>query len=137
MALDLLPTLWDYYCVDWNNWLVDNSFIHLIIEMTEWVMDQFIICPLFNRLIKLFIDWLIDRLICWLIDWCQDYEQPLLEAKPQIIGRELIRVIFHKIREIYQCHKMFEIELTEIVRIWDSSDKIGDIFTASVRYTEY
>jgi len=57
----------------------------------------------------------------------------LLDAKPQIISKDSIRTMFHKVREILQCHKMFQIELTEVARVWDSEEKIGDVFTASVK----
>jgi len=62
----------------------------------------------------------------------QEYEQELTDAKPPIISRDSIRTIFYKLRDILQCHKLFQMELAEVVRVWDTEEKIGDVFTASV-----
>ena len=43
-----------------------------------------------------------------------------------------IRPIFYRLREITQCHSMFQIALASRVAEWDSSEKIGDLFVASV-----
>lgn len=61
----------------------------------------------------------------------QEYHRPLLEADPRIISPRKIRPIFYRIREITQCHSMFQIALTSRVAEWDSSEKIGDLFVAS------
>ncbi|XP_068171124.1 rho guanine nucleotide exchange factor 10-like protein isoform X2 [Antennarius striatus] len=61
----------------------------------------------------------------------QDYHRPLLEADPPILSPRKIRPIFYRIREITQCHSMFQIALVSRVSEWDSSEKIGDLFVAS------
>uniref|UniRef100_A0A3B3ZXK9 DH domain-containing protein n=1 Tax=Periophthalmus magnuspinnatus TaxID=409849 RepID=A0A3B3ZXK9_9GOBI len=61
----------------------------------------------------------------------QEYHRPLLEADPRIISSRKIRPIFYRIRELTQCHSMFQIALTSRVAEWDSSEKIGDLFVAS------
>ncbi|KAK7913430.1 hypothetical protein WMY93_013641 [Mugilogobius chulae] len=61
----------------------------------------------------------------------QEYHRPLLEADPRIISPRKIRPIFYRIRELTQCHSMFQIALTSRVAEWDSSEKIGDLFVAS------
>ncbi|KAK5611280.1 guanine nucleotide exchange factor 10-like protein [Crenichthys baileyi] len=61
----------------------------------------------------------------------QEYHRPLMEAEPRILSPRKIRPIFYRIREITQCHSMFQIALTSRVAEWDSSEKIGDLFVAS------
>ena len=68
-------------------------------------------------------------MICF---YCQDYEKPLLDAKPQILSRATIKTIFHKVKDILQCHNMFQIELSETIKVWDDEEKIGNVFNASV-----
>uniref|UniRef100_A0A4W5RV07 Rho guanine nucleotide exchange factor 10 like n=2 Tax=Hucho hucho TaxID=62062 RepID=A0A4W5RV07_9TELE len=65
----------------------------------------------------------------------QEYQRPLLEADPRILSPRKIRPIFHRLREITQCHSMFQIALASRVAEWDSSEKIGDLFVASVSET--
>lgn len=69
-------------------------------------------------------------------DFCplshQDYHKPLMEADPRILSSRKIRPIFYRVREITQCHSMFHIALASRVAEWDSSEKIGDLFVASV-----
>ena len=55
-----------------------------------------------------------------------------MEADPRILSPRKIRPIFHRIREITQCHSMFQIALASRVAEWDSNEKIGDLFVASV-----
>lgn len=62
----------------------------------------------------------------------QEYHRPLMEADPRILSPRKIRPIFYRIREITQCHSMFQIALASRVSEWDSSEKIGDLFVASV-----
>uniref|UniRef100_A0A6Q2ZIZ0 Rho guanine nucleotide exchange factor (GEF) 10-like a n=1 Tax=Esox lucius TaxID=8010 RepID=A0A6Q2ZIZ0_ESOLU len=57
--------------------------------------------------------------------------RPLLEADPRILSPRKIRPIFFRLREITQCHSMFQIALTSRVAEWDNSEKIGDLFVAS------
>ncbi|XP_041836684.1 rho guanine nucleotide exchange factor 10-like protein isoform X2 [Melanotaenia boesemani] len=61
----------------------------------------------------------------------QEYHRPLMEADPRILSPRKIRPIFHRIREITQCHSMFQIALASRVAEWDSNEKIGDLFVAS------
>uniref|UniRef100_A0A1A8GQ38 Chromodomain helicase DNA binding protein 5 n=1 Tax=Nothobranchius korthausae TaxID=1143690 RepID=A0A1A8GQ38_9TELE len=61
----------------------------------------------------------------------QEYHRPLMEADPRILSPRKIRPIFYRVREITQCHSMFQIALTSRVAEWDSSEKIGDLFVAS------
>lgn len=62
----------------------------------------------------------------------QDYHKPLMEADPRILSSRKIRPIFSRVREITQCHSMFHIALASRVAEWDTSEKIGDLFVASV-----
>ncbi|AWP02195.1 putative rho guanine nucleotide exchange factor 10-like protein [Scophthalmus maximus] len=61
----------------------------------------------------------------------QEYHRPLMEADPRILSPRKIRPIFFRVREITQCHSMFQIALASRVAEWDSSEKIGDLFVAS------
>ncbi|XP_034724154.1 rho guanine nucleotide exchange factor 10-like protein isoform X3 [Etheostoma cragini] len=61
----------------------------------------------------------------------QEYQRPLMEADPRILSPRKIRPIFFRLREITQCHSMFQIALASRVAEWDSSEKIGDLFVAS------
>ncbi|XP_030632625.1 rho guanine nucleotide exchange factor 10-like protein [Chanos chanos] len=61
----------------------------------------------------------------------QEYQRPLLEAEPRILSPRKIRPIFFRLREITQCHSMFQIALASRVAEWDVSEKIGDLFVAS------
>lgn len=62
----------------------------------------------------------------------QEYQRPLMEAEPRILSVRKIRPIFFRLREITQCHSMFHIALASRVAEWDTSEKIGDLFVASV-----
>ncbi|XP_071018324.1 rho guanine nucleotide exchange factor 10-like protein isoform X1 [Oncorhynchus clarkii lewisi] len=61
----------------------------------------------------------------------EEYQSPLLEADPHILSPRKIRPVFYRLREITQCHSMFQIALASRVAEWDSSEKIGDLFVAS------
>ncbi|XP_057217655.1 rho guanine nucleotide exchange factor 10-like protein isoform X2 [Triplophysa rosa] len=61
----------------------------------------------------------------------QEYQRPLIEAEPRILSIRKIRPIFFRLREITQCHSMFQIALASRVAEWDTSEKIGDLFVAS------
>uniref|UniRef100_H2MRT1 Rho guanine nucleotide exchange factor 10 like n=1 Tax=Oryzias latipes TaxID=8090 RepID=H2MRT1_ORYLA len=61
----------------------------------------------------------------------QEYHRPLMEADPRILSQRKIRPIFFRVREITQCHSMFQIALASRVAEWDSNEKIGDLFVAS------
>ncbi|KAJ3602058.1 hypothetical protein NHX12_029818, partial [Muraenolepis orangiensis] len=57
-----------------------------------------------------------------------EYQRPLLEAEPRVLSPRKIRPIFYRLREITQCHSMFQIALASRVAEWDSTEKIGDLF---------
>uniref|UniRef100_A0A8B9JUU2 Rho guanine nucleotide exchange factor (GEF) 10-like b n=1 Tax=Astyanax mexicanus TaxID=7994 RepID=A0A8B9JUU2_ASTMX len=62
----------------------------------------------------------------------QDYQKPLLEAEPRILSSKKIQPIFYRLKEILQCHAMFQIALASRVAEWDRTETIGDLFVASV-----
>ncbi len=41
--------------------------------------------------------------------------------------------MFYRIREILQCHALFQMALASRVSDWDELEMIGDVFVASVR----
>lgn len=41
---------------------------------------------------------------------------------------------FYRVREILQCHFLFQIALASRVAEWDSLEMIGDVFVASVSW---
>ncbi|KAM7405481.1 hypothetical protein PAMP_012740 [Pampus punctatissimus] len=61
----------------------------------------------------------------------QEYQRPLLEPQNWILNPKKVRQIFYRLREIHQCHSMFQIALASRVAEWDHSEKIGDLFVAS------
>ncbi|KAI4881281.1 hypothetical protein NFI96_032545, partial [Prochilodus magdalenae] len=61
----------------------------------------------------------------------QDYQKPLLEAEPRILSSKKIQPIFFRLKEILQCHAMFQIALASRVAEWDRTETIGDLFVAS------
>lgn len=63
---------------------------------------------------------------------CQEYQKPLLEPQSWILSPKKVRQIFYRLQEIHQCHSMFQIALACRVAEWDHSEKIGDLFVASV-----
>lgn len=64
--------------------------------------------------------------------FAQEYHKPLLEAEPKILSPKKIQPIFYRLKEITQCHSMFQIALASRVADWDSIEMIGDLFVASV-----
>eukprot|EP00063_Salmo_salar_P015871 XP_013990706.1 PREDICTED: rho guanine nucleotide exchange factor 10-like protein isoform X2 [Salmo salar] len=60
-----------------------------------------------------------------------EYQKPLLEPEARILSDKKVRPIFYRLREILQCHSMFQIALASRVAEWDLSEKIGDLFVAS------
>lgn len=62
----------------------------------------------------------------------QEYRKPLLEPQNSILSHRKVHQIFYRVQEIHQCHSMFQIALAARVAEWDSSEKIGDLFVASV-----
>uniref|UniRef100_A0A8C9WTB6 Rho guanine nucleotide exchange factor 10 n=1 Tax=Scleropages formosus TaxID=113540 RepID=A0A8C9WTB6_SCLFO len=61
----------------------------------------------------------------------QQYEKPLLGMEPKLLSDRKLKVTFYRIREILQCHALFQIALASRVADWDSSEMIGDVFVAS------
>ncbi len=47
--------------------------------------------------------------------------------------RSQVRAVFKEAHQLLSHHKMFQIELADRARKWNEQEKIGDIFTASVR----
>ncbi|XP_067302428.1 rho guanine nucleotide exchange factor 10-like protein isoform X5 [Pseudorasbora parva] len=60
-----------------------------------------------------------------------EYKKPLMEAEPRILSLKKIHPIFYRLKEILQCHSMFQIALASRVAEWDNTEKIGDLFVAS------
>lgn len=73
-------------------------------------------------------------------NWChprshpswQDYRNPLMEMEPKALSVRKCQVVFFRVKEILHCHSMFQIALSSRVAEWDSTEKIGDLFVASV-----
>ncbi|NWU72621.1 ARGAL protein, partial [Pterocles burchelli] len=61
----------------------------------------------------------------------QDYRNPLLELEPKVLSARKCQVVFFRLKEILQCHSMFQIALASRVAEWDTAEKIGDLFVAS------
>uniref|UniRef100_A0A671NN23 Rho guanine nucleotide exchange factor 10-like protein n=1 Tax=Sinocyclocheilus anshuiensis TaxID=1608454 RepID=A0A671NN23_9TELE len=61
-----------------------------------------------------------------------EYKKPLMEAEPRILSLKKIQPVFYRLKEILQCHSMFQIALASRVAEWDNTEKIGDLFVASV-----
>lgn len=70
--------------------------------------------------------------ILYILIQSQDYQKPLLEAEPRILSTRKIQPIFYRVKEIQQCHAMFQIALASRVAEWDQAETIGDLFVASV-----
>lgn len=62
----------------------------------------------------------------------QDYRNPLMEMEPKALSVRKCQVVFFRVKEILHCHSMFQIALSSRVAEWDSTEKIGDLFVASV-----
>ena len=62
----------------------------------------------------------------------QDYRNPLMEMEPKVLSVRKCQVVFFRVKEILHCHSMFQIALSSRVAEWDSTEKIGDLFVASV-----
>ncbi|XP_066493951.1 rho guanine nucleotide exchange factor 10-like protein isoform X12 [Tiliqua scincoides] len=61
----------------------------------------------------------------------QDYRNPLMEMEPKVLSARKCQVVFFRVKEILQCHSMFQIALSSRVAEWDATEKIGDLFVAS------
>lgn len=62
----------------------------------------------------------------------QQYEKPLSEMEPKILSERKLKMVFFRVKELLQCHGMFQIALASRVAEWDSVETIGDVFVASV-----
>nr|XP_009675747.1 PREDICTED: rho guanine nucleotide exchange factor 10 isoform X3 [Struthio camelus australis] len=61
----------------------------------------------------------------------EQYEKPLSEVEPKLLSERKLKMVFYRIKEILQCHSMFQIALASRVSEWDSVEMIGDVFVAS------
>uniref|UniRef100_A0A8C8Z4A5 Rho guanine nucleotide exchange factor 10 n=1 Tax=Prolemur simus TaxID=1328070 RepID=A0A8C8Z4A5_PROSS len=61
----------------------------------------------------------------------EQYEKPLSEMEPRVLSERKLKTVFYRIREILQCHSMFQIALASRVSEWDAVEMIGDVFVAS------
>ncbi|XP_072856821.2 rho guanine nucleotide exchange factor 10 isoform X1 [Pogona vitticeps] len=61
----------------------------------------------------------------------EQYEKPLSETEPKLLSERKLKMVFYRIKEILQCHSMFQIALASRVSEWDSVEMIGDVFVAS------
>lgn len=55
-----------------------------------------------------------------------------MEMEPKALSARKCQVVFFRVKEILHCHSMFQIALSSRVAEWDSTEKIGDLFVASV-----
>ncbi|KAF0886420.1 ARHGA factor, partial [Crocuta crocuta] len=61
----------------------------------------------------------------------EQYEKPLSEMEPKVLSERKLKVVFYRVKELLQCHAMFQIALASRVAEWDSVETIGDVFVAS------
>ncbi|XP_068388048.1 rho guanine nucleotide exchange factor 10 isoform X5 [Eschrichtius robustus] len=61
----------------------------------------------------------------------EQYEKPLSEMEPKILSERKLKTVFYRVKEVLQCHCMFQIALASRVAEWDSVEMIGDVFVAS------
>lgn len=52
--------------------------------------------------------------------------------EPRVLSDRKLKVVFHRLREVLQGHRLFQIALASRVAEWDSVEMIGDVFVASV-----
>uniref|UniRef100_A0A673ADD0 Rho guanine nucleotide exchange factor 10 n=1 Tax=Sphaeramia orbicularis TaxID=375764 RepID=A0A673ADD0_9TELE len=62
----------------------------------------------------------------------EQYEKPLSQIEPRLLSDRKLKMTFYRVREILQCHFLFQIALASRVAEWDSLEMIGDVFVASV-----
>lgn len=62
----------------------------------------------------------------------QEYQKPLLEPANALLPPRKVRRIFYRVQELQQCHALFQVALASRVAHWDTSQRIGDLFVASV-----
>ncbi|XP_037343017.2 rho guanine nucleotide exchange factor 10 isoform X1 [Pungitius pungitius] len=61
----------------------------------------------------------------------EQYEKPLSQLEPRLLSDRKLKITFYRVREILQCHFLFQIALASRVAEWDSLEMIGDVFVAS------
>ncbi|XP_004869627.1 rho guanine nucleotide exchange factor 10 isoform X3 [Heterocephalus glaber] len=61
----------------------------------------------------------------------EQYEKPLSEMEPRVLSERKLKMVFYRVKEILQCHSMFQIALASRVAEWDAVETIGDVFVAS------
>uniref|UniRef100_A0A3Q2FQ29 Rho guanine nucleotide exchange factor 10 n=1 Tax=Cyprinodon variegatus TaxID=28743 RepID=A0A3Q2FQ29_CYPVA len=61
----------------------------------------------------------------------EHYEKPLSQIEPKLLSDRKLKIIFYRVREILQCHFLFQIAIASRVSEWDSLEMIGDVFVAS------
>uniref|UniRef100_A0A672NYD1 Rho guanine nucleotide exchange factor 10 n=1 Tax=Sinocyclocheilus grahami TaxID=75366 RepID=A0A672NYD1_SINGR len=61
----------------------------------------------------------------------EQYEKSLAEIEPRLLSDRKRKVVFYRIREILQCHALFQMALASRVSDWDELEMIGDVFVAS------
>lgn len=52
--------------------------------------------------------------------------------EPRLLSDRKLKMVFYRVKEILQCHSMFQIALASRVSEWDAVETIGDVFVASV-----
>ncbi|KAB1257499.1 Rho guanine nucleotide exchange factor 10 [Camelus dromedarius] len=62
----------------------------------------------------------------------EQYERPLSEMEPKMLSERKLRTVFYRVKEVLQCHCLFQMALASRVAEWDSVEMIGDVFVASV-----
>uniref|UniRef100_A0A672IDR8 Rho guanine nucleotide exchange factor 10 n=1 Tax=Salarias fasciatus TaxID=181472 RepID=A0A672IDR8_SALFA len=61
----------------------------------------------------------------------EQYEKPLSQIEPRLLSDRKLKMTFYRVREILQCHFLFQIALASRVAEWDGLEMIGDVFVAS------
>ncbi|KAG7510619.1 rho guanine nucleotide exchange factor 10 isoform X1 [Solea senegalensis] len=61
----------------------------------------------------------------------EQYEKPLSQLEPRLLSDRKLKMTFYRVREILQCHSLFQIALASRVAEWDGLEMIGDVFVAS------
>ncbi|KAG8444945.1 hypothetical protein GDO86_009923 [Hymenochirus boettgeri] len=61
----------------------------------------------------------------------EQYEKPLCNAEPRLLSERKLKLVFYRIKEILQCHFLFQIAFASRVAEWDATEMIGDVFVAS------
>lgn len=52
--------------------------------------------------------------------------------EPRVLSDRKLKVVFHRLREVLQGHRLFQMALASRVAEWDAVEMIGDVFVASV-----